>query len=444
MLRAHLVIFLTFCTSLVLTTPPLVLRDANTTRYSNIYMPYNQSDFFRADLFWVDFFIGPVLSVKERKPQDDLCYTTDIRLQQKYSHRWNNISTTACADYFCGVDAPFLLAMGKNESLSQNDRNGYLDTHMLIHTYCTLCNQTKQENFTNSTCPWFEKDYCLPSCSSASLCVFYQYKRPLCYDWSDNMYYRWYWAGSVGAYWFYFIAMPIIYIVESIVSILFVFLVLGLPEAKEIITRYRELGKATAWTKCRSLLPIRYQCIILLLIGPIVSLLCSIFDLFGLFIIRFYILSTFVRAAVILITNGNIIVLWKHICEMADDMPGSERNPPLSRKNIMGMSVFYSLSAIFAFCGALFYALYTFVDASQRVFWVYCIGAWIWMMTFIFFVVVIVLNVYSLKLWRLYNRSQQNQMNFLKLKVGIDKISQFSSQDWSFLCQLGCWVCRHT
>jgi hypothetical protein len=411
------VVFFAMCVCIICTNPPLVIRDSNSTRYTNIFVPTDEADFFHADLYRVDFFASPVIPVGHPKKSDDICSNTEILLRDHYNDLWNNKSMSSCTNYFCGANIPFLLALGNNMSFSQTDRAIYLNEHMLMHTYCTLCVQTKLENFTNTTCPWVTKDYCLPTCSNDSICLYYEYQRPICYQWSDNMFYRYYWNGSIGTYWFYFLAMPSIYVIESVVTLAYVLIFLVVPEIKEIGTRVRELPKGVSlWTKIRNILSIRSQCIVLLMISPMISISCSIIDLSSIFVIRLYTLGAFIRAGIILIVNGNIIVLWKHICEIADNLPGSDQNPPLSRVNTIALVCYYFACAVFIVSGTTFYALYTLVDGGDRIFWLYWVGGWIWTLTICLFVLVVILNIYSIKLWRMYNKGLINQANFMKLK----------------------------
>jgi hypothetical protein len=423
LLFMHSIILLSLLITVFSANPLFMIRDQNTSRFSNIYYPTKESDSFNADLFWVDFVIAPAITVDKVLPSMDICMNMQNILSSRYPLHWDNTSITSCRNYFCGLSKPFLLTLGGNMSFPLSDRIIYNDTHVMMHTYCTLCNQTSVENFTGDNCQWFTKqtDYCLTTCAynTTDTCIYMNQSRPMCYSPSANTFYRYYVPGSIGVYQYYFIGSPILWGIDAAISFVFLFFLLFLPELKDVLSLLSELrSNVTVWTRIRTVMKIRFQCILLLMFSTVIVCVACIVDLSLTFIIRFYVVICFIRGGILLMVNVEIVILWKHICEMADDLAINDRNPSLHLGNYVLLIVFYVIFALFAIGGALLYALYTFIDQGIRVFWVYFIGSWLLVMCVVGGILVIMLNIYSLRLWRIYNSANtQSQLNFMKLKV---------------------------
>jgi hypothetical protein len=162
-------------------------------RYTNILFPTESWDDFPNELWSYKLLLGPVTSFPTPNDFKDICSGFS-----EYNVSWN--SPKPCETYFCSPKEPIYLERSKNGNLTSLERENAFLRHLGLHRFCTLCNQTAEENF-KGNCTHFDGRFCHPGrCESGSECIQFNTfevstKRPfeernsICFDFADNMFY---------------------------------------------------------------------------------------------------------------------------------------------------------------------------------------------------------------------------------------------------------------
>jgi hypothetical protein len=154
----------------------------NTQRFKKIFVPsaINSFKLYQHEIHNQDIFFAPTRRIDILKDVKELC--SEAKTEIFNFPDWKNGSTN-CEKYFCNGTS-IIIEKLKNENITSSERQKFENIHIMVHRYCVQCADSIEENFHNTSCEWFKKDYCSDYCSST--CIYY--KGPtlnLCYQ-KDN------------------------------------------------------------------------------------------------------------------------------------------------------------------------------------------------------------------------------------------------------------------
>jgi hypothetical protein len=290
-------------------------------KYQKIFFPKDSWDDFPSELFSYKIFVAPVTSFQTINDAIDLCQGLE------------EVSLTSCEKYFCNSESePFHFKQSKNTSLLFSSRASHSIMHTKIERYCTICNQSFDQNFTFSQCVTNQSlgELCyFNACPGGSVCVpmnFFEFTPsrlfetpfPICYDFVDNTFYAHPDFTHKVLYWCYYRWIPLIALIFQIIVFILITITILLPECFWLIfvvtcSRF----KPTCKQFFHMVISLRNASWFILFIEILVNLFCLFFDLWGFTIFRLSSLAIYPSGATSIMCYMLIVILWQYILDQS-------------------------------------------------------------------------------------------------------------------------------
>jgi hypothetical protein len=341
------------------------------SKFSHIFLPEFASTSFEPEVTDYTVWVAPYRPIYSLDGSIELCQDAQTKLRNAEPQTFNNSNIpNFCEKYLCSQTKPSFLTQAQNTSLGSFERKNFEQLHILVNRICLQCEITIPQNFTNGTCPWVEKNYCL--CTSTSQCIYYKPNFNLCYDWASKVFYHRDDFSHKVLFWLYMVYATIYLLISSVfLSILNCFCLI-LPEIFKLFKNFTTTENNWTWKdKVRALFSISNQIKLLITISLTLSFLMCVVDLiFPSFFIKPFIVP--LNFGVFFVCFLLITVLWFHIIE--------EMKSFAKRKLSLRNTIFYFVSGVFiifiCFLELLFYVGYSYIDSFQRKIFIYFVGGW--------------------------------------------------------------------
>jgi hypothetical protein len=374
------------------------------SKFSHIFLPEFASTSFEPEVTDYLVWVAPYRPIYSLEGSIELCQDAEFKLRNTEPQTFNNSNLpNYCQKYLCSDSKPSFLVQAQNTSLGPSERKNFYQLHILVNRICLQCEITIPQNFTNETCPWVEKNYCV--CTPTSQCIYYQPYLNLCYDWASRVFYHRDDFSHKVLFWTYMIYATIYLLISSVfLSILNCFCLI-LPEIYKLYVNFT--SKENNWTwkdKLRALFSISNQIKFLITISLTLSLFMCVVDLiFPSFFVKPFIVP--LNFGLFFVCFLLITVIWFHIIE--------EMKSFAKRKLSLRNTIFYFVSVVtiifVCFIEVLFYIGYSYIDSFERRIFIYLVGGWGFFFPLFGFVtpmmislsaIIIVVRVYSNKTLR--------------------------------------------
>jgi membrane protease YdiL (CAAX protease family) len=370
----------------------------NTTSYKHIFYPEYAMEDFIGEIYGYSLLIAPVTDEREISTSIDLCSSFEFLAQNK----WNNTNVkNPCELYFCGEFSPKYLNDSQNLSFSLQERLIAEQNHESLHRYCTLCSQTKNENFqkilNEKQCKYFipcPKD----RCSDESLCLHFRPRHPLCYVWKDGIFYNFDDFTHRYLYWIYYRYSRIFPLLMFILFNFFIVLFIAIPDIVKII-KERMNGKDLRST-LQSIFSLRSLSLMIIIILNIFFIASLCVDIAGFFVVRISNILCSIGCMLVNIVNNFFIILWQHVLAQSKDLSLKFYSLWTYLKIILVLIFFLFFGSL----GSFFYGAYFLIDNGKRVVFLYLLGVYILFLVFVLCIVVIFLIIHSLRIFFSINK----------------------------------------
>lgn len=164
---------------------------SNTSRLDAIFLPISEEFVIYGQVYHnTHVYKTPIFSMDSESIIVELCGQAKTMLEQDDPILFRD-DVNSCTNYFCGITQPEYLSKSLNTNYTIYQRRNYTDYHILVHRYCLQCSNSNQ-NFTNTSCPWVNRDYFENRCDSNSLGnaipIYYNSVLPICFDMTKNVF----------------------------------------------------------------------------------------------------------------------------------------------------------------------------------------------------------------------------------------------------------------
>lgn len=291
-MKLQIVVFLVLFIQIFSGFPPFVIKSYHQNRYSKIVVPIYEADSFPNELFKYSVFITPTTRFVDEESALNLCQEAEKQLLL------SNISNS-CENYFKNTSTPYFL------------KNKDMNSHTMMHLYCTQCEETYFQNFSSKGNIWFDEQYCAKSkCKGNSTCIYFRNQTSLCYLWDENFFVRR--VDFTHMTWFniFYTGGPMITIVLNLILLFLTFFIVVIPEDR---------------TKCDFYMSLRLQTLFFLFLKFSLSIIAGILDLVNFMPLRLYVVFLFSHTGILFICFFLMIFQWKYILDKSDftDIPVS-------------------------------------------------------------------------------------------------------------------------
>eukprot|EP01080_Neovahlkampfia_damariscottae_P012179 gene12179-5669_t len=396
-------------------TKDLNQKKKNFGRY-NIRFPISAWDDFPNELFSYKIFLGPVTTILSEFDTIDLC---------------NNFKglnyTSSCENYFCSNNGAFYDQQSKNMNLTNEERIKNSIFHIKMERYCTLCNQTFYQNFTENTCINKNQSYSLVCpkgnlCPSWSLCVPfhllefstdrpYEPAKPVCYDFTDNTFYARIDFTHKFLYWTYYRYIPVLGLVGLIILFIMYMVFLIMPEISLLCTlifcSHKMNYKATLKEKFFMIVTLRNLGLSILFFFIVFDIFAFTIDICGFFVFRFSTLTIYPSGGSIILCYFINVIIWQYILDQS--RKSFQKVPSYSLKLKVQMVALLILTLSIIIIGGLLYVGQYFIDRQRRGVFIYVFGAYLFFDAIVFLLVMTAMVFYSSRIFFKITRSLEDR-----------------------------------
>lgn len=240
------------------------IRVPDKEKYEYLGKKYNYSEYYT-----------PIRYKFPRDEGDEICSFTEKTVKFLYPSIWDNTSLlNPCEEFYCNQNLSFVFPLNNETRITLRESSFH---QFRLITYCTLCQQTAKENFTETlkrrNCSRFESK-CEKSCPSDTQCVYHGYY-PICYSSTFDSFFRFYDFNHIVLMWVYVIGEKIAVVATFPFMLIYGIAFIFIPE---IIYTFQSLKAAKQESRpffsyIRILFSLRNQICFLLLVEDILSLL---------------------------------------------------------------------------------------------------------------------------------------------------------------------------
>jgi hypothetical protein len=293
-------------------------------RISKIYFPKDAWDDFPSELYSYQIFVSPVTIFVSLADTLDLCQ--DFKDPKNFS--------SSCENYFCSTNGGVYDVDSKNQNLTESERIESALLHIKMERYCTLCNQTVNQNFT------FEKfDKCQINqtynricathneCPPWSVCIPlhilevsnsrpFENAKPICYDFTDNTFYAHIDFTHKFLYWCYYRYIPLIGLIGQSIAIFIYTVFLIIPEIAMFINTIFVL-RVRCMEAFFLIFSLRNISLYIMYLVLFITFICSFIDVLGFLVFRLTTAMNFVGGGTIVLCYFINIILWQYILEQS-------------------------------------------------------------------------------------------------------------------------------
>eukprot|EP01080_Neovahlkampfia_damariscottae_P006158 gene6158-10165_t len=357
-------------------------------------MAYEAWDEFPSELFSYSIFIAPVTSFFGKKDSVDLCKGFE-RISIKNT-------STPCEDYFCSTQQPFHLAQWHNKNLTLEQRQKGFVAHNAMHRYCTKCSIT-YENFTRTNCIYFNNKTCHSGrCEPGTVCIEFNkhevmHKRPfdtldsVCYDFGDNRFYNHADFTHKYYFWYYYRYGTLIALVFQIIAFFVSTVTILIPEIGHLLNRiFLKRPRQTIYDSIQDIFTLRNISFGIMYLTLLIDMLLIFIDQWGLMILRLSTVFVAVLAFGSFFSFALLAILWQHILTLK----GSGRSR--FAWYIWAQLILLILFNIVMITGSVGSYLGAYnIDKQRRGFFIYALGFFELITSFVYLGVIIVLSFLS-------------------------------------------------
>jgi hypothetical protein len=380
----------------------------NSTYFKHIFFPEYAMEDFVGEIYGYSLLIAPVTDEQEIATSKDLCSSFEFLPQNE----WNNSNVkNPCELYFCGEFSPKYLNDSQNSTLSLQERTIAEQNHVSIHRYCTLCSQTKNENFrkilNEKKCKYFIS--CPEeTCSDESICLHFKPRQPLCYVWRDNIFYNFDDFTHRYLFWIYYRYARIFPLLMFILLNPLIIFFIVIPDTVKI-AKERIDGKDMK-TTLQSIFSLRTASLLIILTLNMFFIISISIDLSGFYIVRFSNIFCPFACMLVNIVNAFFIILWQHVLEQSKNLSLKYYSKWTYLKIILVLIFFIFFGSL----GSFLYGFYFLIENAQRVVFIYILGAYILFLVLVLCLVVIFLIFQSLRIFFTINKFEKFQAKIIK------------------------------